>query len=47
VTAFLAGFGPVLTPEQVGRSVVDLVVDPGHDQDAYLITAAGLGQLGR
>lgn len=46
VAAFVAGSGPVLTPEQVGQSVTDLVVDPGHDQDAYLITAAGLRPVG-
>lgn len=40
VDAFLASFGPVLTPEQVGRSVLDLVGLRGHD--AYVLTAAGL-----
>ena len=36
--------GPALTPEQVGQAVVDLT-GPGWDQDAYLITGAGLRPL--
>src|SRR5215475_3585962 len=36
--------GPALTPEQVGQAIVDLT-GPGYDQDAYLITAAGLRPL--
>jgi NADP-dependent 3-hydroxy acid dehydrogenase YdfG len=36
--------GPALTPEQIGQAVVDLT-GPGWDQDAYLITAAGLRPL--
>jgi NAD(P)-dependent dehydrogenase (short-subunit alcohol dehydrogenase family) len=36
--------GPALTPEQVGQTVVDLT-GPGWDQDAYLITGAGLRPL--
>jgi NAD(P)-dependent dehydrogenase (short-subunit alcohol dehydrogenase family) len=36
--------GPALTPEQVGQAIVDLT-GPGWDQDAYLITAAGLRPL--
>ena len=39
---FLERSGPALTPDQVGRAVVDLARDPGHDRDAYLLTAAGL-----
>ena len=34
--------GPVLTPEQVGKSIVDLVTDRALDRPAYLLTAAGL-----
>ena len=36
--------GPALTPEQVGQAIVDLT-GPGYDQDAYLITTAGLRPL--
>jgi NAD(P)-dependent dehydrogenase (short-subunit alcohol dehydrogenase family) len=36
--------GPALTPAQVGQAIVDLT-GPGYDQDAYLITAAGLRPL--
>ena len=40
VEAFVAGMGPVVTPELVGRCVVDLVRSPGRQQ-AYAITADG------
>jgi NAD(P)-dependent dehydrogenase (short-subunit alcohol dehydrogenase family) len=40
VDAFVAGMGPVVTPELVGRYVVDLVRSPGR-QHAYAITADG------
>ena len=36
--------GPALTPEQAGQAIVDLT-GPGWDQDAYLLTAAGLRPL--
>ena len=42
--AFLARSGPAVTPEHVGRAIVDLT-GPGYDQDAYLLTAAGLRPL--
>lgn len=42
VASFLEGFGPALTPEQAGKAVLDLVTDPGHGHDSYLLTAAGL-----
>ena len=42
VASFLEGFGPALTPEQAGKAVIDLAANPGHDQDSYLLTAAGL-----
>jgi hypothetical protein len=45
VATFLDGFGPVLTPEQVGTAIADLVIDPGHDQGAYMLTAAGLSPV--
>ncbi len=37
--------GPVLTPEQVGKSIVELVTDPGLDREAYLLSAAGLAPV--
>ena len=40
VDAFLESFGPVLTPEQVGRSVLDLI--GRSDNGAYLLAAGGL-----
>jgi NAD(P)-dependent dehydrogenase (short-subunit alcohol dehydrogenase family) len=46
VTTFLDGRGPALTAEQVGRSIVELVTDPGSDQNAYVITATGLAAVG-
>jgi NAD(P)-dependent dehydrogenase (short-subunit alcohol dehydrogenase family) len=39
------GPGGVLTPEQVGQAVTGLVTGSGPDQDAYLVTAAGLRPL--
>jgi NAD(P)-dependent dehydrogenase (short-subunit alcohol dehydrogenase family) len=40
--ASAGGPGPVLTAEQVGRAITDLVTGDAYDQDAYLLTAAGL-----
>jgi NAD(P)-dependent dehydrogenase (short-subunit alcohol dehydrogenase family) len=34
--------GPPLTPEQVGHAVTGLITGPADDQDAYLVTPAGL-----
>lgn len=45
VATFTEGMGPALTPGQVGQAIIDLVTGPGPDQDAYLLTAAGLGPL--
>ena len=42
---YLAGLGPALTPEQAGEAIVGLAAGPGHDQDAYLLTAAGLSPV--
>ena len=39
------GGGAALTPERVGQVITDLVASPGNDDDAYLITAAGLVPL--
>jgi NAD(P)-dependent dehydrogenase (short-subunit alcohol dehydrogenase family) len=45
IPAFLDGFGPPLTPEQVGTAIVDIVTGPGDGRDAYLLTAAGLSPM--
>ena len=37
--------GPPLTPEQAGEAVTGLVTGPGPDQDAYMLTGAGLRPL--
>ena len=39
------GPGPALTPEQAGQAIVEVATSPAHDQDAYLLTAAGLRPL--
>ena len=45
VAAFLEKAGPALTAEQAGRSIVELASGPGHDRDAYLLSAAGLAPV--
>jgi len=45
VEAFLKDRGPALTPDQAGAAITALIGDPGHDQRAYLLTAAGLRPL--
>ncbi len=42
VADYLGAAGPALTTAQVGAAVTSLVTEPGHDKDAYLLTAAGL-----
>ena len=42
---YLKQLGEPLSPEQAGKAITDLVSGPGPDQDAYLLTAAGLGPL--
>jgi NAD(P)-dependent dehydrogenase (short-subunit alcohol dehydrogenase family) len=42
VATFLQARDPALTTEQAGKATVDLVTDPGYDQRAYVLTAAGL-----
>jgi NAD(P)-dependent dehydrogenase (short-subunit alcohol dehydrogenase family) len=42
---FADGLGPALTPELTGKAVTDLLTATGHDQDALLLTAAGLSPL--
>ena len=38
----LERFGPALTPEQVGKAIVELATDPSLGDTAYLLTTAGL-----
>jgi hypothetical protein len=45
IATYLKGLGPALTPEQAGEAIVDLASGPGRDQDAYLLTAAGLSPV--
>ena len=42
VASYLEAAGPALTVEQAGAAITSLITDPGHDRDAYLLTAAGL-----
>ena len=42
---FLAARGPVLTAEQAGQAVLDLALDPGFRDGAYMLSAAGLKEL--
>jgi NAD(P)-dependent dehydrogenase (short-subunit alcohol dehydrogenase family) len=42
---YTESLGLGLTPEQVGQAIAGLVTGPGYDQDAYLLTAAGLRPL--
>jgi hypothetical protein len=37
--------GPALTPELAGQAITGLVTGPGPNQDAYVLTAAGLRPL--
>ena len=46
VATYVKSLGPAaLTPEQAGQAIVDLASGPGRDQDAYLLTAAGLSPV--
>jgi NAD(P)-dependent dehydrogenase (short-subunit alcohol dehydrogenase family) len=42
---FVKAGGPVLTPTQVGQSVLELAVGRHRDHGSYLLTAAGLSAL--
>jgi hypothetical protein len=42
---YLKDLGPALTPERAGEAIVDLASGPGRDQDAYLLTTAGLSPV--
>jgi hypothetical protein len=39
------GRRPALTPELADQAIVDLAAGDGYDQDAYVLTAAGLRSL--
>jgi NAD(P)-dependent dehydrogenase (short-subunit alcohol dehydrogenase family) len=41
----LERFGPALTPDQVGKAVVDLATDPSLEDTSYLLTTAGLATV--
>jgi NAD(P)-dependent dehydrogenase (short-subunit alcohol dehydrogenase family) len=45
IATFLKDLGPVLTPEQAGKAILDLATDPGRDQESYLLAAAGLSPV--
>jgi len=46
VDTFVQAAGPVLTAEQVGRSVLAIAGGQERDHGAYLLTAAGLSPVG-
>jgi NAD(P)-dependent dehydrogenase (short-subunit alcohol dehydrogenase family) len=46
VDEYLERLGPGLTPEDVGKAVVELVGSEEHASGAYQLTAAGLSPLG-
>jgi NADP-dependent 3-hydroxy acid dehydrogenase YdfG len=45
IPAFIEDRGPALTPEQVGTAVCDIATGSGVDQEALLLTAAGLSPV--
>jgi NAD(P)-dependent dehydrogenase (short-subunit alcohol dehydrogenase family) len=45
MSAFLDGFGPTLTVEQIGAAVADIVTGSADERDAYMLTPAGLGPV--
>jgi NAD(P)-dependent dehydrogenase (short-subunit alcohol dehydrogenase family) len=45
VETFLKRRGPVLTPEQAGKSVAELAIGQHREHNAYLLSAAGLAPL--
>jgi hypothetical protein len=44
VATFTENLGPVLTPEQAGKAIVDLIETPAPAEgpESYLLTAGGL-----
>lgn len=45
VDSFVQAAGPALTPEQVGKSVLEIATGAAKGHDAYLLTAAGLSPV--
>jgi hypothetical protein len=45
VDAFVAALSPVLTPDQAGKSILDIAITPHPDHRAYTLTSAGLTPL--
>jgi NAD(P)-dependent dehydrogenase (short-subunit alcohol dehydrogenase family) len=45
VDAFTAALAPVLTPEQAGKSILDIATTPHPDHRAYTLSSAGLTPL--
>ena len=45
IDTYLKDQGPALTPGQAGQAIAGLAAGPGYDQDAYLLTAAGLSPV--
>jgi NAD(P)-dependent dehydrogenase (short-subunit alcohol dehydrogenase family) len=45
LTAALERFDPALTPDQVGKAVVELATDPSLADTAHLLTTAGLAAV--
>jgi NAD(P)-dependent dehydrogenase (short-subunit alcohol dehydrogenase family) len=43
--AYAGPAGPPLTPEQAGQAITDLVTGDAYDQDAYVLSGAGLQPL--
>ncbi|HEY7483917.1 MAG TPA: hypothetical protein VH912_05585 [Streptosporangiaceae bacterium] len=46
LATFTDQLGPILTAETVGKSVVDLALDPARDEGTYLVNPAGLAPAG-
>jgi len=46
VDTFVESLGPALTPEQAGKSVLEIATNQRGDQRAYTLSSAGLSPLG-
>jgi NAD(P)-dependent dehydrogenase (short-subunit alcohol dehydrogenase family) len=46
VDTFIASLPPALTPEQVGKSVLEIASGEREDRRAYMLSSAGLSPLG-
>jgi len=46
VDTFVESLRPTLTPEQAGKSVLEIATDARRDQRAYTLSSAGLSPLG-